>query len=136
MHSEAESRYQQVMRSVYAGEKSAIEAETEEFGFDHTEVGELVLERWSLPQRLVGAVAGHHDLGRTEAFEGSKPLAAVLQVADGLCLQQGYGRREEDLELDPLACAGAAVLGIEAAELDELVSAFKEAYEREKELFG
>jgi len=135
MHSEAEKRYQEVMRAVYAGEKGTIEAEREVFDFDHTDVGRLILERWGLPDRLSGAIGGHHDLSRAEGGD-SKPLAALLQVADQMCLREGLGRRKPDPEVEPLQCEGAEVLGITDRDLDELLQRFKESYEADGDVFS
>jgi len=40
---------------------SLLEAEREEFGFAHPELGARLLERWELPEELVDAVALHHE---------------------------------------------------------------------------
>lgn len=133
LHAEAESDYQEVMRAVYAEDREAIEVEQEVFGFDHTEVGELILARWKLSPKLAAAVGAHHDLDKADAVDGARPLAAVLQVADRLCLREGLGRRKPRPELDPLDCPGAALLGLGAADVEDLVAEFREAYERERE---
>jgi putative nucleotidyltransferase with HDIG domain len=136
MHAEAEKKYQEVMRVVYAEEGDAVKIEREVFGFDHAEVGYLTLQKWSLPPRLAGAVGGHHDVTRPEVSDASKPLAGLLQVADRMCLRAGLGRRRPNDTIDPLECPGAEILGIADEDREDLMAAFKEGYEREKEIFG
>ena len=137
MYAEAELKYQEVMRVVYADGADPIQAELDEFGFDHTEVGQLVLAKWKLPERLSNAVGAHHQPEQAAADpEGGKPLAALLQVADQVCLREGLGRRKPNPDLNPLACSGAELLGLGDADLEDLLSRFREGYKEEREVFG
>ncbi len=137
MHAEAETKYQDVMRVVYGENADPIEAEMDVFGFDHCEVGQLLLAKWKLPERLSKAVGAHHDPERlSEDSDGAQPLAALLQVADRVCLREGLGRREENLELDPWACASAQLLGLADADLEEFLTRFRVGYKEEQEVFG
>jgi putative nucleotidyltransferase with HDIG domain len=45
-------------------------------GVDHASLGGLLLDRWGLPERLVGAVAGHHSAQR------GNEAAAFVRLAD------------------------------------------------------
>ncbi len=137
LHSQAEEKYQEVMKVVYAGEKESVAAEQEVFGFDHAQVGELLLGKWRLPDRLTAAVGAHHDLEQADnAVAGAKVLAAVLQVADLICLRQGIGRRAPNPELNVAEAPGAILLGLKEPELAELYIGFIESFEEEWELFG
>ncbi len=136
LHFQAEKEYQEVMRSVYAGEQEALEAEQDAFGFDHTEVGALVLEKWRLPEELVEAIGCHHNPRATKTGEGARKLASLIEVADRMCLREGYGRRKPSPELDPFDCDGAEILGLEASSMDELLELFRGAYDAEKAIFS
>ena len=136
MHSEAERKYQEVMRAVYADESTSIEAELEVFGFDHAEVGRLTLAKWALPDRLVNGIAGHHDLARADDESGGRPLAALLQIADRIALHEGHGRRTPSPELEILPEESAGMLGLSGASTDELLAEFREAYAKEKAVFS
>lgn len=136
MYAQAEKRYQEVLQAVYANEKTSIEAERESFGFDHTEVGQLLLARWKLPERLSAAVGAHHALARAEGVDGAKPLAAVLQVADRMCLREGFGRRKPEPELEPAEGEGAALLGLSGADLEPALEKLRSEYETERKSFG
>jgi putative nucleotidyltransferase with HDIG domain len=136
MHAEAEKRYQEVMRAIYSEEAEAVDAERAEFGFDHAEVGGLTLEKWGLPARLVAAITGHHDLAKAERVDGAKPLAALLQIADRMCLREGLGRRSSNGDINPFAGPAAKMLGLEEADCEAFMSAFKQSYETEKGIFG
>ncbi len=137
MYAEAESKYQEVMRTVYGEGPDPIQAELDVFGFDHTEVGRMLLAKWKLPEQLSNAVGAHHDPAQAEGdSEGSQPLAALLQVVDQICLREGLGRRKGDPDLNPLACPGAQLLGITDADLEDFLTRFREAYKEEQEVFG
>jgi putative nucleotidyltransferase with HDIG domain len=137
MHAEAETRYQEVMRMVYGEEKDSIGAEREVFGFDHAEVGRLILEKWELSPRLAGAVGAHHDLElATSAPEGAKPLAALLQLADLVCLREGLGRRKPNPELDPMRSRGAELLGLDSSDLEPVVDDFRAMHDQERQVFS
>jgi putative nucleotidyltransferase with HDIG domain len=136
MHSLAENEFQEVMKVVYAGEKDAIDAETEVFGFDHAEVGRILLTKWGLPEQLASAVGAHHCLDKADDAEGGKPLAALVQVADRMCLREGIGRRKSDPEIAPWACPGAELLGFAETDFEDLTPVFLERCEQEQEVFG
>lgn len=136
MYAEAESKYQEVMRVVYADEADPVQAEIDVFGFDHTEVAKLLLTKWRLPERLTGGIAAHHDPEAVEDSDGAKSLAALLQVADQICLREGLGRRKPKPDLNPLECAGAEILGLVDADLDDLLTRFRAGYDEEREVFG
>ncbi len=137
MHAEAETKYQDVMRVVYAEGADPIEEEKDVFGFNHCQVGRRVLAKWELPEHLSKAVGAHHDPeSLSEDSDGAQPLAALLQVADRVCLREGLGRREENPELDPWACAGARLLGLADADLEEFLTRFRVDYKAEQEIFG
>jgi putative nucleotidyltransferase with HDIG domain len=136
MHFQAEKQYQEVMRSVYADEVTASDAEREIFGFDHAEVGALVLEKWRLPERLVAAVGAHHTPNQIDEPAGAQALAALIEVGDQMCIRGGFGRRKPSPELNPLESEGAHILGLNGGDLDELLEMFHTAHEAEKAVFG
>ena len=45
-----------------------IEAENQILGFDHTDLGEALLEEWGLPYLLIQCVKNHHDIDYQETF--------------------------------------------------------------------
>ncbi len=131
MHSQAEKQFQGVLKRVYSDGANPVEAERDVFGFDHAELGSLVLTRWKIPARLALAIGAHHDPASAAGEQGEQPLAALLQVADRMCLLRGLGRRSPQEDLEILDCDGARILGIES-DPATLVERFGEAYEEEK----
>lgn len=60
------------------------QAEQEIIGLDHCIVGARIAEKWKLPDKLVCAIAGHHDLSKATEPKW-KSLPAALAVADYVC---------------------------------------------------
>lgn len=71
----------QVDAAVQNGEKASYEAEKEIIGVGHGEMGARLAMKWKLPDELVSAIAGHHDLAQCTE-DGTQNLAALLCVAD------------------------------------------------------
>lgn len=70
-------------------ELSFEEAEQEVLGIDHAEVGEILLEGWSIPQAIVDPVRWHHA---PDAYRGNERLTVdIVHVANQLALESGLG---------------------------------------------
>lgn len=61
-------------------ETTIAQAEKEQFGVDHTEVGAWLAESWELPPAIVAAIRGHHAPDAVL----DEPLVAVVHVAEVL----------------------------------------------------
>ncbi len=62
-----------------SGNKEQHEAEIELFGFDHAEVGGILMRQWDIPEALCETVACHHDISKAE---NAKLDAAIIHIAD------------------------------------------------------
>jgi HD-like signal output (HDOD) protein len=64
-------------------DESVCDVEREILGFDHTELGAYVAERWSLPEHIAATVRYHHE---PLAYEGEyRELVCVVALADFFC---------------------------------------------------
>ena len=101
-----------------------IEAETQVLGFDHAQVGAMLVEKWGLPDAYGYAVAYHHapDSVPPEKREKYQPIADVVHTANTLCLMLGVGIGADGLQ-NPMYPQVFERLGIEDGEglLSELV---------------
>ncbi len=101
-----------------------IEAETQVLGFDHAQVGTLLVEKWGLPEAYGYAVAYHHAPNSVppEKQETFQPIVDVVHIANTLCLMLGVGIGADGLQ-NPLYPEVIGRLGIENCEelLSELV---------------
>ena len=56
--------------------------ERELFGYDHPAIGALVAEEWGLPEYLINAIAGHHDLSAQSSAEPGVRLVSLVRYFD------------------------------------------------------
>lgn len=84
--------YEQIMRRVTSERIEFHIAEAEEYPFDHTQVGQLIAERWQFAPDLRTAIANHHQPWETLAA-GS--LASIVKAADVISHTLGLGHSKE-----------------------------------------
>jgi len=77
-------------------------AENKVLGFNHAEVGKLLVEKWNLPVKLVQVIAHHHQPHNAGNFALE---AAIVHLADIFCraLNIGYGGDNKIPPLNKLA---------------------------------
>jgi putative nucleotidyltransferase with HDIG domain len=79
--------------SGWAAPAEMVTAECEAFGFDHTEIGQQVCTRWSIPRRIANVVHDHHRPLKLEPpVSADQRLAAMVQVADRLSMLSRTGQ--------------------------------------------
>jgi len=64
-------------------------AERDLFGFDHGEVGAMLLTRWKIPPVIAGPIGVHHDKDFPEGMDDAD--VALLRLSDALCQNLGLG---------------------------------------------
>jgi putative nucleotidyltransferase with HDIG domain len=74
-------------------ERQMLDWEERVYGFDHTEVGAYVANRWRLPEGICGVIMYHHQPSQAKI---SMVLANVVNAADNIANVYGYGLRLED----------------------------------------
>lgn len=124
--------YQGVVDRVLEGETTFREAEREAFGFDHTQVGSVVVKKWRLPDSLEEAVRLHHD---PAASQDGQSLCALTSLANAVCVQREIGA-EHRPDLVPAETEAARILCVPAERLERVAAELVEKFEAEKELFG
>lgn len=125
-------QYQAVLVAADETGRAHADLEREKLGFDHSEVGRLLLQKWAFPRLLVQAVAEHHHpLGNNEQ---PLPLAFVVNAADALVHVK---------ETSPAAAAigplepsrFAAVPGLDPVRLEEVAAALTAQFAAERDLY-
>lgn len=94
-----------------------IEAERMVLGFDHAEVGGRIARKWNLPIPLVQAIAWHHQPVQNGHIT---PLAAIVHVANIVCLMAGAGLGVEGLRV-PCNEAAMKILGLLDRDIEALM---------------
>jgi HD-like signal output (HDOD) protein len=69
----------QALLAAEGGDKQLYEAERELFGFDHADVGGVLMRQWNIPEALCETVACHHDISKAE---NARLDAAIIHIAD------------------------------------------------------
>lgn len=107
-------RYARVMARTYNEGISFVDAERDEFGFDHAILGAHVAETWGLPSALVAAIRHHHahPSELAELPTEHVRLIALTSVATRVCTRLGLGRRGPVEAIDVTEAPGWAVLGL------------------------
>jgi len=115
-----------------AAEQGYVDLERRLLGFDHADVGGILLQRWGLAPELVSAVSAHHRLSSVTGED--RTFAAVIALAEDLALRLGGGPTET--RDDPLADTEAArILGMDE---EAIAAVSEEVAERalDRELFS
>ncbi len=128
MDSNLADEYQNVMERVYNDGQSFIDAENEVFGFDHTDVGALVVKRWNLAPALVEAVQYHHQ---PMGAEIDPTLCAIISLANSLCVRLGIGP-ERDPELKLADEEATLMLTLTSSQIAQIAAAVQDNLEKEK----
>ncbi|NLF25416.1 MAG: HDOD domain-containing protein [Deltaproteobacteria bacterium] len=90
--------YQRIIDLVQSKGCDFCEAEEEVFPFNHTEVGQLIGEKWSFTEELIDAIRNHHRPWSATASGGPIRLPELVKAADlaahalGLGHPRGFGR--------------------------------------------
>jgi putative nucleotidyltransferase with HDIG domain len=71
--------YPMLYREFQDRQSEIIDVETRVLGMDHTRVGEILANKWSLPAPLAKAIRFHH---RPEEDRNNDPLTTVVYLAD------------------------------------------------------
>ncbi|MCH7599209.1 MAG: HDOD domain-containing protein [Myxococcales bacterium] len=94
--------YEQVIQRVYNEKIGFVQAETEQFGFDHSILGGAIASRWNLPDSLVSVIENHHNSGALASLpEGVARLTALISVTSICLTKLGVGRAEPVDEIEP-----------------------------------
>ena len=77
-------------------------AEEKVLGYDHAEIGRLLVSKWNLPNKLEQVIAHHHQPASAGSFIME---TSIVHLADILCraLNMGYGGDNKIPPLDKLA---------------------------------
>jgi putative nucleotidyltransferase with HDIG domain len=141
LDSDAE-RYQAVVEQVYNERVSFSEAERRVFGFNHAEVGVLLVLKWHFSPELGKVVQFHHN----DDFSAIQPpevgrLTAAVSLANLAARKLGVGYRQPDETVDLASSPAAAALRtasleeLDGAACDRLTEEIWAAFEKEKSVF-
>jgi HD-like signal output (HDOD) protein len=135
MNNECPQGFSQVMQTVYNEGDVSLHAEDMLFGYNHTDVGPLVIGKWGFPNIFV-QVLEHHHLHKCSLAGFDDPsiarVIACVHIADNMCKRLGIGYRNPDMALPVIDAPVAALLDLSPDSLDQLMEDVRRVYEQEK----
>jgi putative nucleotidyltransferase with HDIG domain len=100
-------------------------------GYDHTQVGAHLGERWNLPEELVEVMRWHH---RPDECPAKSSLVDCIHVADYLSMAMGLGIGGDGLRYE-LSENALSRLTLLPDDLTDIADEFVERYERQARAF-
>lgn len=135
----AEDQYKKVLDLVANQGKDFCAAENEIFPFDHTEVGQLIAERWNFSKELTTIIRQHHQALKPEAITIEEKIAQIIYAADtishalGLGHQKGFNKLRINAENKLLEIW--PIIKIAPEEQKDFLNKMKLLYESEYDLY-
>lgn len=117
------------------------EAEEQIFPFDHTEVGQLIAEKWKFSNELIDTIRNHHrPFSELGVSRGNVPLPALIQAADLFAHALGLGhpknfnrfRLHAEAHLEEVW----ALIGVPESEQKPMLTQFKRTFDIEYDLYS
>lgn len=105
--------------------------EREEFGFDHTVVGGLMMKKWELPEEIMNAAIWHHSLDELDLVPAkSRGVVVTVALANDIAHAIGLTVGATKTPIDAQSNVAAITLGMGQEELHdycrETIEIFKE----------
>jgi putative nucleotidyltransferase with HDIG domain len=114
------------------GTYSLAESERSVIGYDHGQVGALLLERWNFPENVILPIKNHH-LADVDQNADAVDLA-ILRVSDALC-QDFFFDSVDDIPELPLLQSDLDILGLKDSDVEKLHDYMDKHKEEVKDFF-
>jgi putative nucleotidyltransferase with HDIG domain len=114
-----QSAFKEIVSLVESKQITFQSAEREIMGFDHQEIGEKILTKWSFPQILKDIVRFHHEPENSPPE--SKLLVSIVHIANTICLMGGIGIGSDGL-YHQMSNEAIKTAGLNERELEKLYS--------------
>lgn len=112
-----------ILRMVEDDKVSFCQAERRVLGFDHAQVGGLVLEQWNLPDSYARVASFHHAPWELPSDRADcQPVVDTVHVANAMCIMLGAGIGGDGLQYN-ISTDSLERLGIES-QVETLMSEF------------
>ncbi|RKZ14904.1 HDOD domain-containing protein [bacterium] len=125
------AEFDEIVQTVYNEGRPFAATEREVLGFDHAQVGALLVNKWKFSPALESVILNHHN---PAALSPNDPLLLYLDLGNKLCHKLGIGFLEEP-DLDVVGSAANQILGISPERFSETTKKLQETLETEMEIF-
>ena len=124
-------QFDEIVQIVYNDNRPFDITEKEILGFNHAEVGALLVNKWNLSPLLEDTILKHHT---PEAMTTDNQLLLYLDLANKICHKLGIGFLDEP-DLDINGCLSNQILGLPPKTFDVVAVRLQETLESEMEIF-
>jgi putative nucleotidyltransferase with HDIG domain len=83
------STFKDIIQSTIENQITFAQAEQQIMGFDHQEIGQIILKKWKFPEVLQNIVRYHHDTDN--APEADIEAVSIVHIANTICQMAGIG---------------------------------------------
>jgi len=129
---EITEEYNQIVQNVYNSEEYFIDIEFEALGFDHTDVGNLLVEKWKFAEVMIEGIRFHHTISESSA--DSRTLVCLINCADNIANKNGFGLEGSDTNIDLSSIPSAKYLEIKKESLEEMERKILEILDSDKDM--
>ncbi len=130
IHKYFHSDFVEIVNKVNEGGMTFAEAEVDQLGYGHNEIGKFLAEKWNLPQAHCNTIENHH---KPHSATENVVLASVVHLADYMTQKLNIGAFywDNNIELDETVIETLKFDNRE--KLEEFIEGYKELFEREAE---
>ncbi len=127
--------YEQVIQRVYNEHIGFVQAETDQFGFNHSELGGAIANLWNLPESLVAVISNHHNEGALASLPEEVARLTALTTITSTCLTKlGVGRSAPVDEIDPAELPAWSFLDLSGDDVDPILQSCADQVKAAQEL--
>ena len=131
LNQKAPREFDEIVQVVYNENKSFHDTERRVLGFDHAQVGALLVNKWKLATVLEEVILQHHCPGEQDP---ATPVHDLLTLANELCHKMGIGF-VDDPDLDLVGSHANRRFGLSAEKFGEVAEQVRTTLETEMEIF-
>ncbi len=131
LNQKAPREFDEIVQVVYNQNQPFHLIEQDVLGFNHANVGALLVNKWKLSPVLEEVILNHHD---GDALLAENRLLAILDLANKLCHKMGIGFVDEP-DLDLLGCPANRILRLQAEVFENIAEQVRQTLETEMEIF-
>ncbi|MFT5233694.1 MAG: putative nucleotidyltransferase with HDIG domain [Candidatus Krumholzibacteriia bacterium] len=124
-------QFDEIVQIVYNENRSFHVTEKEILGYDHAQVGAMLVNKWKLSDALEFVILNHHN---PASLTVENPLSLYLDLANQLCKKMGVGFID-DPDLDIVNCRANQILQIPPSVFEKTAEVLQDTLESEMEIF-
>ncbi|MDP8208400.1 MAG: HDOD domain-containing protein [Candidatus Electryonea clarkiae] len=105
---------------------TSMQAELQQLGTYHTEVGEYVGTEWNLPENLLAVMRNHHRIGVRETKKSTEPLVDIVYIANLIAHRVFHEKGASVCSLKDLKRQAKYLLNLSSEQVNKLIDFVKQ----------